>query len=359
MGAIMERPSTPGEGPAFPVVTAGDNPAARPLPDQSPPRKAATARPPREERIPVARPAPPRPKLNDDPGEIPQAELLEPNAIKGWSVSLGVHALLLLVMALWYFVPLVNEPTTFEGKMAGSEFGDESGTELKGGLGLELPMSLPGPEPTQVAEAPVITSLPASELKLDAPTIPRPTGTPRASNGGGVALSNGMGAGDGFGVARFGNGGENINGVQVKVGDPQFTLIWDSKADLDIHVLEPGGSHIYWEERNGEKGGELDVDDIDGYGPENINWGGGTGQGPPGDYKWYVHYYGARDGLSVPTQWKVRIKHDGKVTIYKGKLSSIGEKSSTRTLHVDPPSKSEGSKDAAPPKDGVAEKVGG
>ena len=42
---------------------------------------------------------------------------------------------------------------------------------------------------------------------------------------------------------------ETINGVQVQSGDPQFTLTWDTKADLDLHVLEPKGSEIYWQVR--------------------------------------------------------------------------------------------------------------
>ena len=110
----------------------------------------------------------------------------------------------------------------------------------------------------------------------------------------------GAGDGDGFGLARFGEGGELIRGVAVKVGDPQFTLIWNTDGvDLDLHVLEPGGKEIYWEEPKGKQGGELDVDNTKGFGPENIYWlveseGPGSekvkGPGPPGTYKWFVVY---------------------------------------------------------------------
>ena len=83
----------------------------------------------------------------------------------------------------------------------------------------------------------------------------------------------GAGNGEGFGLARFGDGGEVIRGVAVKVGDPQFTLIWDTKGvDIDLHVIEPGGDRIYFGDRNGDQGGELDVDNTWGYGPENIYW---------------------------------------------------------------------------------------
>lgn len=63
---------------------------------------------------------------------------------------------------------------------------------------------------------------------------------------------------------------EMVRGVKVQIGDPQFTLLWDTGADLDIHVIEPGGSEIFWEARNGKQGGILDVDDVEGFGPENV-----------------------------------------------------------------------------------------
>ncbi len=49
-------------------------------------------------------------------------------------------------------------------------------------------------------------------------------------------------------------------------------MIWDTDADLDLHVIEPGGKEIYWEDPKGEQGGELDVDNTKGLGPENIYW---------------------------------------------------------------------------------------
>ena len=168
----------------------------------------------------------------------------------------------------------------------------------------------------------------------------------RPSGGGGVANDEpGAGEGDGFGLARFGEGGEVIRGVAVKVGDPQFTLIWDTDADLDLHVIEPGGKEIYWEEPKGKQGGELDVDNTKGFGPENIYWlvestdqaPQGEGTGPPGQYQWFVVYWGGFGGIPKPTHWKVRIKHDGKVTVVKGKFRALNERSRTYTLKIDPP----------------------
>jgi len=162
----------------------------------------------------------------------------------------------------------------------------------------------------------------------------------------GVANDNpGAGEGDGFGLARFGEGGERIRGVAVKIGNPQFTLIWDTDADLDLHVIEPGGKEIYWEEPKGKQGGELDVDNTKGFGPENIYWlvesdGVGSkkvkGPGPSGVYQWFIVYWGGFGGVPKPTHWKVRIKHAGKVTVVNGKFHALNERSKTFTLKVEP-----------------------
>ena len=170
----------------------------------------------------------------------------------------------------------------------------------------------------------------------------------KPSAGGGDPNDNpGAGDGDGFGLARFGEGGELIRGVSVKVGDPQFTLIWNTDGvDLDLHVLEPGGKEIFWEDPKGAEGGELDVDNTKGFGPENVYWlvetdGPGSekvkGPGPPGVYKWYVVYWGGFGGLARPTHWQVRVKHDGQVNVYHGKFKALNERSKIHTLKVDPP----------------------
>ena len=131
----------------------------------------------------------------------------------------------------------------------------------------------------------------------------------------------------------------------MKVGDPQFTLLWDTEVDLDLHVIEPGGKEIYWEDPKGKFGGELDVDNTKGFGPENIYWlhqVEGTdelvkGEGPPGEYKWFVVYWGGFGGIPKATKWKVRIKHADKVTVVTGRFKALNERSKTYTLKVAPP----------------------
>lgn len=171
---------------------------------------------------------------------------------------------------------------------------------------------------------PVDDSLAAAELTLDPGQQPKPVPEPANRSQAPPREPEAPG----FGETRFAEPTETVQGVEVRVGDPQFTLIWDSPADIDLHVEEPGGSHIYWASRRGSQGGELDVDDIDGYGPENIYWTSAQGShGPPGVYRWLVHYYAGNAGFAPPTRWKVRLKHDGKTTIYQGRLNGIGDRS--------------------------------
>ena len=83
------------------------------------------------------------------------------------------------------------------------------------------------------------------------------------------------------------------------------------------------------------------MDNTIGFGPENIYWlkqkpdgSKDLGPGPPGEYKWYVHYYGGNHGVPVRTRWKVRVKHAGKVEVVQGTLNVPGSRSKVFTLKV-------------------------
>ena len=43
-------------------------------------------------------------------------------------------------------------------------------------------------------------------------------------------------------------------------------MTWDEKPDIDLHIFEPNGIHIYYSNKKG-KIGYLDVDDVSSYGP--------------------------------------------------------------------------------------------
>jgi len=77
--------------------------------------------------------------------------------------------------------------------------------------------------------------------------------------------------------------------LEYGYGDVQITLTWDNLADLDLHVIDPNGEEIYWANQYSFSNGVLDVDDINGEGPENIYWP--ENEAPIGNYEVYIHMY--------------------------------------------------------------------
>lgn len=67
-------------------------------------------------------------------------------------------------------------------------------------------------------------------------------------------------------------------------------LDWDKTAydtDIDLHVKDPSGHHIYYDNMRCSCGGYLDRDDIKGPGPEHITYSAAK----PGTYEVLVHHY--------------------------------------------------------------------
>lgn len=87
----------------------------------------------------------------------------------------------------------------------------------------------------------------------------------------------------------------------------RVVLTWDSDGtDLDLHVVGPDGSHVFYGDRVAANGGALDVDVTNGYGPEIF-----ATQAPlRGIYHVYVNYYGAGDRRDVITTAQVAIIQD-------------------------------------------------
>jgi len=278
---------------------------------------------------------PKRRSIREDDPDAGDQSFLE-RVLLGWTGSVVLHALLVLLLILAAFIVPTRKPATTFDTAIGEDGGSEAdGLEPIGGLEQEL-IAEEALDPTAIEAEPLGANEPLFEVDPE-----------RILAAGAGEFSRDPGAGGiDFGVARFGEGTETIQGVDVLVGDPQFTLIWNTETDIDLHVIEPGGSHIYWADREGRRGGQLDVDDVDGYGPENIFWpvedadpdpsrGVIKGDGPPGTYRWYVHYYGGQGGKAPPTNWKVRVKHDGQVDVYEGTLPRVGRRSRIRTLRVE------------------------
>ncbi len=254
-------------------------------------------------------------------------ETRSPWELHGWAASLVIHFVFLLILGLWYFALPSSQVKTLDARLAGSDLGSELGMMERGGL--DTPVTLP-----DAVTLPTETSTLDRMKPID--FVPDPNASMPNAN-----RTPGAGAGDGFGLAKFGSGGESIKGVEIKVGDPQFTLLWDSNADIDLHVIEPGGKEIYWNDTKGRFGGELDVDNVEGFGPENVYWlkesadgSKDLGPGPPGEYRWFVVYYGGNRGIPVNTTWRVRVKHAGKAELFQGRLTVPKSRSRTYTLKV-------------------------
>jgi hypothetical protein len=89
-------------------------------------------------------------------------------------------------------------------------------------------------------------------------------------------------------------------GVTLGTGDLSVTLTWNSAADMDLHVVEPNGTHVYYGSRQGTRA-RLDRDDTDGFGPENYFVDPGFGL--QGNYRIYIVHF----GRSVPTRSRIQV----------------------------------------------------
>jgi len=97
-----------------------------------------------------------------------------------------------------------------------------------------------------------------------------------------------------LGVGQFSNQIIVVVGVILGTGDLQVTLTWNTTVDMDLHVIEPNGTHVFYAARNGVTA-RLDVDDTNGFGPENMFVG--AAGAAAGTYQFYIVHFGG----NVPT----------------------------------------------------------
>jgi Uncharacterized protein conserved in bacteria len=85
-----------------------------------------------------------------------------------------------------------------------------------------------------------------------------------------------------------------------RLRDLEITLTWNTPTDIDLHVIEPGGRHVFWDAKTGTTA-TLDLDNRTGFGPETLSVE--RGRGAPGVYQVFiVHYRG-----DIPTTATVAI----------------------------------------------------
>ena len=112
------------------------------------------------------------------------------------------------------------------------------------------------------------------------------------------------------------------------------TLTWDtSGTDVDFWITDPNGEKCYYAHRQTASGLALDVDDTDGYGPENIT----STSVIPGDYIVQVHYYNDHDDENaIGTNCVVVVRQAELAPVnYYGYLADTGDLWTVTTLHYD------------------------
>jgi len=111
-------------------------------------------------------------------------------------------------------------------------------------------------------------------------------------------------------------------------GDVQATLRWSGDADLDLHVIDPDGVEIYFENARSPSGGALDVDMVpecgaSGNNVENVFWP--EGGSIPGLYQAYVVHYGTSCASSA--SYDLELKIDGQVAASDSGTLGVGDAS--------------------------------
>ena len=102
----------------------------------------------------------------------------------------------------------------------------------------------------------------------------------------------------------------------VGTGQLQVSLSFSNDKDIDLHLVEPNGEHIYYGNRCSDNGGQLDLDsnpscNIDGINNENITYGEDAFI-EPGTYKVYAVMYRNCDA-TIATDYAVTVTYGGRV----------------------------------------------
>ncbi|MEX3983861.1 hypothetical protein AB4Y45_33290 [Paraburkholderia sp. EG287A] len=87
----------------------------------------------------------------------------------------------------------------------------------------------------------------------------------------------------------------------IAQGSFTVTMTWSGTGDEDLHVYEPGGSHVYFASRQGQVG-YLDTDNTVGYGPEHYYATCDANVLQPGAYQLGLVDYRAADNETATIQ---------------------------------------------------------
>ena len=119
-------------------------------------------------------------------------------------------------------------------------------------------------------------------------------------------------------------------------GALKVTLLWDFEGDIDVHVIQPNGSRIFYDRKIDEAtGGELDVDNQRGGNgsAENIFWS----NPPQGEYQVSLVYYQASKATGVAGAGTCRVVmfQEGKSPqTYTTEMTTVHESKHIVTINI-------------------------
>lgn len=102
-----------------------------------------------------------------------------------------------------------------------------------------------------------------------------------------------------------------IEVLRLGTGALQISLSWGTATDQDLHVIDPFGEEIYFDDKTSSSGGFLDRDDTNGFGPENVYWE----NAPDGKYIVEVNDY---ENTSTPNPFVVTVTSPNRSKRYNG-----------------------------------------
>ncbi len=184
----------------------------------------------------------------------------------------------------------------------------EGGTGERGGAGNDSPEQ--AHPPTNVVASERTRPEPAPEMPLDSSAArPEPTRSTRRTN----APSNSL---------TFDAFETQLRQHHAGTGDVRISLMWANRNDLDLHVVDPSGGEINYNQRRSTTGGVLDIDTnarapLRSPAVENVFWP--ERGAPAGVYQVFVNHFRKHDRPDV-TPFTVRVLIRGRTTDFQGSV---------------------------------------
>ena len=111
-----------------------------------------------------------------------------------------------------------------------------------------------------------------------------------------------------------------LESIEVGTGEVQVSVSWDTPTDVDIWLIEPDGTRIFWAFTQSPAGGQLDLDSnpacfLGNINNENITYEDGTP--PSGEYSVVVDYF-SDCGVAGDTNYLVTVRANGSISTFSG-----------------------------------------